>query len=275
MKVNNETFRSALEQMPTRQLDALLQEKLREQPVEENSVRTILSVLKEREAAYPIVDTAQIEAAWEHYQQQTKCDVPKKVHKRFGVLKAAAVLAVACVLFFAVPQMAKAEKLMDRLARWTDSIFAFINSDGETVSSVEYEFKTENPGLQEVYDIVTDLEVTDPVVPMWLLDYTELKEVKIVESREKTYVTATLLDRSSDAVLKIEQNNENAINSYQKDATNVTICEICCVTHIIMKNNDRWVVVWNTNQAECMLTIDCQEDELYEILRSIYTWEDE
>ena len=47
-------------------------------------------------------------------------------------------------------------------------MFAFFSPDEPTQAIEEYEFRTEHPGLQEVYDAVAGLGVTEPVVPMWI-----------------------------------------------------------------------------------------------------------
>ena len=49
--------------------------------------------------------------------------------------------------------------------------------------------------------------------------------------------------------------------------------EAAGIDHFIVKNTDAWVVVWTKDNIECSISVDCQEDELDRILRSIYTKE--
>ena len=42
----------------------------------------------------------------------------------------------------------------------------------------EYVFETDHPGLQQIYDAVVEMGVTEPVVPMWVPEGYDLVEYK-------------------------------------------------------------------------------------------------
>lgn len=268
-------LRGVLEQMSTEQLDEMLQEELKKEPIDDHAIRMILKVLRQREMKHPAEPTQKMAEIWEEYQKRME-EMPdfeeKKVRKWNWAAKAASFGLAAALLFALIPQTAQAESLLEMLTRWTDTIFE-IFSPGDTVQA-EYEFKTDHPGLQEVYDAVTELGVRVSVVPSWLMDSYELIECKVIDTSRKTGVAAYFADGESEMVLKIDIFNSDVSHKYPKDSTVVEQYEKGGVIHYIMRNNENWVVIWSRDNLECSLSIDCQEDTLHEILRSIYVMED-
>lgn len=276
MKKNNaNSLRMFLDQTPTARLDEMLWEELSKESADEELVGTILQVLEERERDYPVEITPQIEAAWEKYQRQMKVPVTKPAKRSNGILRIAAVLAVVVLLFAAVPQKAEAETFFERLVRWTDSFFALLSPDDAKSGSEEYVFKTDHPGLQQVYDALAELGVTEPVVPMWIPEEYKLVDCKVLELPSGKCVSVEFSDGLKNLCFYVDIYAENISNKYYKDETQVNKLEIGGTVHNIMRNNDIWSVIWARDNLECSLAIDCQEDVLIRILRSIYTMEDE
>lgn len=273
MENNKILTRESLEKMTTDQLDKLLQAELRRDPADGKLVRMILSVLKEREAARPVEIMPESSEVWEEYQKNTGRRQRRPVCKGRGVLKAAAAAAVVLVLFAAIPQRVEAESFFGRLARWTDSIFELFDP-GEDKDPVEYVFETDNPGLQQVYDTLVELGVTEPVVPMWLPEGYELTECKVQDSPRKCKVSATFVDKEIILSFVADIYEESTNVEYQKDETEVETIEMSGTMHIVIRNNDMWVVVWNKDNIECCISANCQKDMLVEILRSIYSMEE-
>ena len=176
MKNYNTTgLRGVIEQMSTEQLDEMLQHELEKESVDESAVHLIMEVLEKRDQDMPVEINPQVAAAWERYQTHTPVQHRPKLSFRNWSVRIAAAAAVVIVLAFAVPQSAEAEGVWERLFRWTDSIFEFF-VPGDEMAAQEYIFQTDNPGLQQVYDTVTAMGITDPVVPMWLPEGYELVE---------------------------------------------------------------------------------------------------
>lgn len=276
MKKNNaNSLRMFLDQTPTARLDEMLWEELSKESADEELVGTILQVLEERERDYPVEITPQIEAAWEKYQRQMKVPVTKPAKRSNGILRIAAVLAVVVLLFAAVPQKAEAETFFERLVRWTDSFFALLSPDDAKSGSEEYVFKTDHPGLQQVYDALAELGVTEPVVPMWIPEEYKLVDCKVLELPSGKCVSVEFSDGTKNLCFYVDIHTENISKKYYKDEAYVNEIELDGTVHNIMRNNDVWTVVWTRDNLECSLAIDCQEDILNRILKSIYTMEDE
>lgn len=267
-------LRQALERENTRTLDEKLREELESEAPDGDKVRLILRILKERDGEPYREYAPETEAAWETYLERTSGGRRKGSRMGGWLLRAAAAAAVICVILLAVPQRVAAESFFERLMRWTDSIFELF-SPGEEKNDPEYEFRTDNPGLQRVYDAVTELDITVPVVPMWIPDGYELVDCKVDETRAKVSVTSVFSGESKDLLIQIVSYSEMKSNEYYKDEAKIETIEIGGMAHNIMRNEDAWAVVWIKDNIECFIRIDCREDVLHRILTSIYTMEDE
>lgn len=275
MKNDNLLYlRSVMERMTTEQLDGLLHEELAKEVPNGEIVRQVMKVLEDRERDLPLEMTPEAEAAWKRYRE-TEEPLPDKPVRRNGrILKIASVAAALAILITVLAQPVEAKNFFDRLISWTDSFFQLLSPGDNPGGNGEYIFKTDNPGLQEVYDAVVEMGITDPVVPMWLPDGFELVECKKTDSLTKEGILATFSSKNSSFVLRVFSYSEVEGNVYQKDKTNVRTKEIGGTVHSIMENNGVWTVVWTRENIECSFLIGCQEDTLNKILGSIYTVEE-
>lgn len=272
MKEFNMTdLRKELEQLPTQQLDAMLREELNKELPDEHAVRLILKVLREREADYPVDSNEQISKALEKYQEKS---TPKKLRLGPTLLRVATVLVVIGALVVMQPKEAYAKNFFDRIATWTDSIFKLFSPSDSNRPKTEYEFHTDHPGLQEVYDTVTELGVTVPVVPMWLDESYTLKICEVTEAPYNTVVLAIFSNGEEEVVYEINIYAKNVQREYHKNKPDAKIYERNGTTFNIIQNNELWVAVWAIDNIECSFFIDCQEDTLYKILDSICTTEE-
>ena len=278
MPDNNKTsLRDELEQLTTEQLDDLLNGELEKETPDGDKVRLILSILWEREKELPVQLTPKAENAWNTYKARTaRLDAAEKRAvklRRWGLRVASMAMILFCLLC-AVPQKAEADSLFDKLARLTDSIIEFFSPGLENDNLIDYEFVTSNPGLQQVYDAVVELGVTDPVVPSWLPEGYELVECKKNIISQKISLAAVFSNGTSEFIYNIDIFDLDVSHKYQWDGTTVSVYEHCCNKYTLMQNNGRWAAVWFTDGAECFITLDCQEDTLYRILESICVMEE-
>jgi len=271
------SLREMLEQLPTDRLDEMLRTELKKEPLDDNTVRLILDVLREREAGVSPEMTPAVQKAWENYiagEDRAKANQAAS-QSRNRVLKAASVAVVLGMLFFVVPQQAKAENFLNLLARWTDSLFSFFSPGISDSGALEYEFRTDNPGLQQVYDAAVEMGITEPTVPMWLPVWCILAEMKIDVTPTMNCIIATFSDGEKEAVLQITNYNLDVPFEYHKDKTEVTMKEVHGTEFYVLRNIERWSVTWRRENIECIIVMDCQENEIDKILRSIFTMEAE
>ena len=278
MQENNVTsVREVFENMSTEQLDEILNRELHADPPDANSIRLILSILREREKDMPIELTPQMLEAWEQYKRDTaklreQSRRARRIRSMFvRIVSSAAVLALVFTLL--IPQEVKARGLWDWLVRVTEDVVEFF-TPADTVSRImEYAFKTDNPGLQQVYDTAVEYGVDFPAVPMWLPEGAKFLGLDMTTSPAKNRIVTHFNYNDSEIVHNIEIYNQEVAHSFDKDDTQIEIQEIYGTQFTIMRNNDEWVAVWGKDDVECYITIDCQEDILYKILKSIYVME--
>lgn len=264
----------ALEQLSTQQLDQMLQASLEKEDADPAEVNKILGVLKEREKDMPVEAGDREKLAWQRYKAREREGADRPAKKYKWVLRAACIVAVLCVLTVAIAHNAQAEGVWGRIVRWTDSVIEFFSPDYASGGQQAYEFQTEHPGLQQVYDTVTQLGVTDPVVPMWLPEGYDLIFCQKIETDNKITVMSAFQNGEKLLNYNVAVYSEGVLNQFQKDETGAKKIEFGGIDHCVVRNNDKWVAVWTKDKIECSISIDCQEDELYQILRSIYDKEE-
>lgn len=274
MKLHNVTgLREALEQLQTEELQTMLQEELERDTPDPDSVRLILSVLEEQENDNTPQLIEQKETAWLKYHKKV-AGLQKKPAKRWSVLaKVASVVLISGILVTTVPGQAQAETFWEMLQRWSNNVLEYFDRD-RVRAELDYVFHTDNEGLQQVYDAVVELGVTEPVVPMWLPDGYEITELTVIHVPILQGFWARFAKGDSAIVYKFSVYYGEPAHQYYKDDTYYKTYEREGATYNITRNNDRWVVVWTKDNIECSMTIDCQEDTLQRILKSIYGMED-
>lgn len=278
MQLNNMTsLREMLEQLSTEQLDEMLQKELHKDQIDDHAVRLIMRILREREEDRSVEMTQGVEQAWMKYQRDVAAieeDGFRRIRTRGWVLRAASIAAVFCLIVLIFPQQADAETFWERLTRWTESIVEFFGPKDDEARIEEYEFKTDSPGLQQVYDAVVELGITDPVVPMWLPEGYELVELKESETPRKRSVHSRFFDGKNEVVFELNSSHEEKAHGYFIDDSQYEHYEQNGMKFYIAKNDKKWIAIWTDNKVECILVIDCQEDILHRTLRSIFTMED-
>ena len=259
----------AFAQMPTAQLDEMLQSELRKEDPEPEVVLGILKVLEEREADDPVLITPGVSDAWEKYKE--KIAPPKKnTRKRVWFASVAAVAAVLCIVLMAIPRTVGAESVFDVLFRWTESVFEFLDPEhDESLPQLTDDFVTDIPGLQQLYEQVTELGVTEPVVPMWLPEGYELTELKVTPMPNGNKVVAKFEKDNGNVLISYRISSEIAIKFEKEDST-VEVFEVADVSHFIMDNGEKLSATWSANGAECSVVAKLEKEDLYEVIKSIY-----
>lgn len=275
-ELNMADLRNQWEPLSTPELEAMLQAELDRKPPDDEKVILLLHILEAREKDLPLQLSAREEEAWQRYKQKV---MSRKRKKRFPIRwlsVAASIVLVVTILFSVVPQQAQAETFWEMLQRMTNSIMEYISPRERLVDmESDYVFHTDNPGLQQVYDAVVELGVTEPMVPMWLPNGYELSEFDQFNFPMTKGICASFFNEKDEIVYKLDVYNGEPAHQYYKDDTHYEKYEHDGTTYHITQNNDWWSVVWTKENIECHLTLACQEETLYRILRSIHVTEAE
>lgn len=278
--VHNEiALRQKLEQMATPELKELLEGETGKEIPDDDLVLLVLDILEARTADKPIVLTPGEQAAWKTYQKRARKragGVPRWV--RTAVAVAATLVLVFGMVFVAMPQEAKAGSIFDVIAYCTDGLLEFFGSSSDESMQLDYEFKTEHPGLQKLHDTVVEYGYDGPAVPMWVPEeYNQLASIEIDETDEYIGITAVLSNNSGTKQLLvcIDVYRSAALRGYFKDMPDPQEAELHGTKHYYVKNNERYSAIWERDNIEGFITLDCQENALLRILKSVYVMEEQ
>lgn len=260
-------------EMSTPELDQQLQRELLKEEPNQEVVLGILRILQEREKEYPIQVTNHVQDAWDRYREKTVRS-RKPNRKRMWFARAAAAAAVIGIVILAMPRTVGAESLWDVLVRWTESVFEFFSPEQDaTDPTVTHTFHTEHPGLQQVYDKVTELGATEPVVPMWLPKGFELTELKTVQMIDGHKVRAFFCDDNRSITVSYRVSASIIASEYRKEETGVEAYDFLNVSHFIMDNSENLLITWTVDGVECSVNTDIEREEVYKLIDSIYRTE--
>ncbi len=273
---NRKAFRKEeLEMMTTEQLGKLLRAEVVREDYDEEVIRLLLDMLDEREADLQADTQIDTDAAWEEFQDQYVVPDKKKQGRSAKPAgrwlgRAAAIAAVVCLLIVAAPKAMGAPNLFELIGKWTTDVFAFFTPGGAHVQQ-EGEYQTDHPGLQKVYDTVTEQGVTERIVPSWIPEEFRLREIKIKEGFDKTRVTAKLQNGDTYISLCYDIYLDKVPRKYPKDDIDAKLYNHADVDHYILQNYEAWTAAWTVDYIECSITVDTGEEMLYRVIRSIYT----
>lgn len=262
--MSNYDHNAPFAQLELYQLEQLLQQELeKDLQADPRRVRALWDELDRRQEEHGFADDAGVQAACDRYRQRQKRNTSRK--RNWRILATAA----AVLLLVVIPPAAKADSMWNALARWSENTFSFFAPVEDA-----YVFRTEHPGLQQVYDAVVNMGITDPVVPMQIPEEYQLTEFKsaIIPEESRVYAQFTYLD--SEIILDIRTLNGGFASKYTKELDGAKLKEIDGISHFIVHNDGKIIVLWLVDEVECSMSVDCQEDVLYEILESIYMTED-
>lgn len=257
------------QQMPTKELDRILQAELEKEHPNEEVVLPILQELEEREKNLTAEKTPEVLDIMEKLSKH-KTSSKQSIHKRRWITGVAAVAAVACIVVMALPRKVGAESILDVLFRWTSSVFEFFTPEQDAVNPpVDIVFETDHPGLQQLYDKVNELGVTEPVVPMWLPEGFELTELKMAPAPSGNKIFGKFNDGSNDISITYRLSTD-ITTKFEKEDSFIEVYDYADVSHFVLENNEKLSVMWTVDGVECSILTDIEKDNAYKIIKSIY-----
>lgn len=269
MRENKTCPNRGWQQMPTEELDQILQAELEREHPNEEVVLPILHELEDREKDVPVENTPEVLEILEKLNKHNTSS-KQSIHKRKWLAGIAAAAAVVCVVIMSVSPTARAESLFDMLYRWTSSVFEFFTPEQDASNPpVEIVFETDNPGLQQLHDKVTEQGVTELVVPMWLPEGFVLSELQEIPMADGTKVHGEF-NNGSDAFLITYRISTAISGKIEKEVTGIEVFEVGEVSHFVVDNNDNISVTWTVDGVECVINANVSKEDIYSIIKSIY-----
>lgn len=260
------------QQMPTEELDQILQAELEKEHPNEEVVLPILHELEDREKDIPVERTPEVLAI---LNKLSKHNTPSKqsIHKRRWLAGIAAAAAVVCIVVLSMAPTAQAESLFDILFRWTSSVFEFFTPEQDAANPpVDLVFETDNPGLQQLHDKVTELGVAESVVPMWLPEGLILSELKEIPMAGGTRVLG-IFDNGDNNISVTYRISTDISAKVEKEEAGIEVFEAGEKCHFIVENIDTLSITWTVDGVECVMNTDIQKEDIYSIIKSIYRGE--
>lgn len=265
-------LRLDLEQRSTQQLADMLHAETEKETPDDDLVLLVLDILEKRDADKPVELGPKSQAAWQKYQAKARARGRKPLIHMNLILKVASFILIGSILIAAfLPQQATAGSFWKILSSWTEDLFQYENIGAEETAPEEYVFESDNPGLVQLYETVVDeLGITEPVVPMWLPGKPVLVEILVVETPAKRGAQAKFAGDDGEIILIFDVMGEDVSPTYYKTESQVVDFERNGIIHNFVRNNEVWLISWTRHNIKCSIFIDCQEDILKDIVKSIY-----
>lgn len=261
--------------MHTDELDLVLQAELKKDNPNEEVVLSILSVLRERDQYAPTLINEEIVDYWnniheKHIVSQGKASRTKTTgHVKAQIWrKFAAIAAVVCLVATAVPAALGNDSIVTVIARWTDELFSFTDSEKD-MNPGKYVFQSDNQDLQQVYEIIVEHGVVQPVVPMWLPEGFVLVESKTMETPIGKKLSFYFI-KGKYSVLLIYSIPIQQSAQYEKAEGDAELYEVQGHKHYIVFNDQSWNALSVSSGTEYVITTNLNKEQLIRIIDSIY-----
>lgn len=201
-------------------------------------------------------------------QQENRQNSAAKRHRRWR--KTAIAAAVVLAFVFVTPPVFGAENIFDLIGRWTGDTFSFGETNDTEDLQQGYGFKTDHPGLQQVYDVVSAHGISERVVPTWLPEGYELTELKESSGLNGTDICAEFVKDNGTITFLLSPVNNEYCNKYAKDDESVVVYEVAGVKHYLIQNDGQWIAAWHVDSLACSIATYGNSDAIYDIIESIY-----
>lgn len=267
-------LRRSLETMDTHALNLLLQQEVQKPAaqIDEELVRSIWMTLEQREVQ-PMPDDPAVQAA--RYKYLAGCEKKMSGRKtKHWVLRACVAAAVFCLLLTAIPRASGENLLVEFFKRVREDVVAFFRRDEEDNRHFPDDM-IEHLGLEELRETVENYGVSVPVVPSWIPEEYELKELKTESSPSEIKISACFIMDDREMIIFYEVYGASVTTEFIKDETESELFETAGVIHSIYTNNEMQYALWDRDNIQCSIVADCREENLRKILASIYNMEDQ
>lgn len=256
--------------LPTDQLSQMLNQELDKEQKDDALVLVLLQILEDRLEEEPICDSGD---AWQTFQDRYHTPITpepracKKLSLRW-ISGLAAAIAVFFLVAFGIPKATGHDNFIEMVVSWTDDFFYLSHPDRPPVQN-EYTFNTDNPGLQQVYDAVVEMSITDPVVPMWIPDGYELVEIKNTNVWDGDKLCVSFEKESSRITIHYEFSSDPKESNCPKDDSDAEIIELDGVAVSVLFNEGYTVALWSVNNTECVVMTTEDKETTIQIIKSI------
>ena len=192
----------------------------------------------------------------------------QRLHSRF---RAARLIATVVVVTLAcmVTAQALGYNVFEVIARWTEETFRF-TTPAQTETGAAPSGDKEYKDLKEALDA---FGITESVAPTWYPSEFEMSGIKVspASGEVKFRVTYEAEEKFMAVTIRQFESAKDASSiTYEKDDSPVTPYECDGITHYLMSNNGQMRAAWTNQNMTCSISGDLSEDELKQMINSIY-----
>ena len=284
-----------LDQLSTPELEKLLRADA-ESPEsgDDEAIFYIWEVIARREPERLSGPCPDVEQSWKNFQavyntpegrDQTlyPAEAPEELPKKSALRRhmprrpvLVAAVMVILVALLAVPVSGR-DNILEIIGKWTAEQFSFFSTDSrenEGRLPLAESFEDEQEPGQELRELLLEYGIEEDVVPHWLPEGFELIETISVQEYDlsgdtdffATYVRGE--DVVSINIIKYRTSPQKPI--YEKTADKSEQYFSSGIEHFIFTNTSSITATWYTDDLECSINTTLSEEDLKEILNSIY-----
>lgn len=182
----------------------------------------------------------------------------------------AAVAAILCILLIAIPAASGMPFIQQMIAKWNENFF-WIDTPGTPVAPPEgYVFQTDNPGLQKLYDAVTEFGITQPIVPMWLPEGYELVFFEKTRTEKEEKISAHFAKLGNQLSFFAQKKECGTTLERHKVNSNPEEWFLHGTSYYYFDNNSYNDVAWIVGSYEITITTQESKSLLHDIIESIH-----
>lgn len=253
------------EDIDSDKLDALLAELDEIDPVPEDEVLDTEESLKRFHKRY-----ASLFSAVEEPSAEASEASPEKKHFHFTVFKFA-VIAAALVFVLGTVAQAFGLNFWGAVARWNADIFRFRS---EEVPYATVRFDPLEEGETASYDTLEEaveaFGITAPVAPTWLPERFTLTGVTAENRAGGILICADYKCDDGYFQVRYTEKTDLDLRGLEKEDGYMGVYACNKINHYLMLDMERWKAYWQNGELECRMSGSVSEQEIKDIIDSIY-----
>lgn len=225
------------------------------------------------------MDFLGVEQSWESFRKKynpsgsTAVDLKSKVHRQSWLKPLVGVAAMFVFCCGILSMHASSYNVWKEIARWTEDTFSFANPYQSNVevfpsaAEADQYFINDYNSLQEA---LAHYNIEETLVPCWIPERFRLALIEVYEINEDVYMEAQYINQDTLLVISVHHIVTGRESTLFKDNTPVSTITINGIDHYIMSYGETNTATWMNGQNECVITGNISQDELKQMLQSIY-----
>lgn len=196
---------------------------------------------------------------------------PAKKRSRRLTFKFAVIAAAMVFLIGSVAAQAFGLNVFGAIARWSAETFQMRSEE------VPYAAIRTNPLDEDetaYYDTLQDavdaFGITEPLVPQWVPERFELVEVEVFNRTDGIYFCAEYWCDDEYFEIRYKELNDFDFRSLEKEDNYMGVYICGKINHYLMSDKELWKAYWQNGELECRMSGNVSEQELKDIIESIY-----